>query len=273
MLNFARAVQGVAAATVNVTSLALVSAAFPEPKLKAWAIGIWTAIASTAISIGPTLGGVMVQRTGWRTIFMVNVPVGVVVLLLTWRFVAESKDARPRTFDVPGQLLFIAAVGAFAFAVIEGPRAGWVSAEILGLFVASALALAGIRRLGAPQRRPDDGPDALPRPHVLAGDRDDLRRAVRDLRDAARDHAVPAERARLLADGRRPAAAAVQRERDARLAAGGQARGVGGLAAAHPLGPRDPDGRLRGPHRRGCRARRRSSSSASRSSAWAGRCA
>jgi len=154
MLNFARAVQGVAAATVNVTSLALVSAAFPEPKLKAWAIGIWTAIASTAISIGPTLGGVMVQRTGWRTIFMVNVPVGVVVLLLTWRFVAESKDARPRTFDVPGQLLFIAAVGAFAFAVIEGPRAGWVSAQILGLFVASALALAGFvvweRRSGDP---------------------------------------------------------------------------------------------------------------------------
>ena len=125
VLNLARAVQGVAAATVNVTSLALVSAAFPEPKLKAWAIGIWTAIASTAISIGPTLGGVMVQRTGWRTIFMVNVPVGLVVLLLTWRFVAESKDARPRTFDIPGQLLFMAAVGAFAFAVIEARgRAG-----------------------------------------------------------------------------------------------------------------------------------------------------
>jgi len=154
MLNLARTVQGVAAATVNVTSLALVSAAFPEPRLKAWAIGIWTAIASTAIAIGPTLGGVMVQRTGWRTIFMVNVPVGLVVLLLTWRFVAESKDARPRTFDVPGQLLFIAAVGAFAFAVIEGPRAGWVSAQILGLFVASALALAGFvvweRRSGDP---------------------------------------------------------------------------------------------------------------------------
>ena len=143
VLNLARAVQGIAAATVNVTSLALVSAAFPDPKLKAWAIGIWTAIASTAIAIGPTLGGVMVQRTGWRTIFMVNVPVGLIVLLLTLRFVAESKDARPRTFDIPGQVLFMAAVGAFAFAVIEGPRAGWVSAEILGLFLASGVALAG----------------------------------------------------------------------------------------------------------------------------------
>src|SRR6185295_9798961 len=66
VLNAARAVQGVAAATVNVTSLALVSAAFPDPKQKAWAIGIWTAIAATALAIGPTLGGLLVDRTGWR---------------------------------------------------------------------------------------------------------------------------------------------------------------------------------------------------------------
>ena len=142
VLNLARAVQGVAAATVNVTSLALVSAAFPDPKLKAWAIGIWTAIASTAIAIGPTLGGFMVQQTGWRSIFMVNVPVGLVVLGLTWRFVAESRDGRPRTFDIPGQLLFMTAVGAFAFAVIEGPQAGWLSGEILTLFVVAGVALA-----------------------------------------------------------------------------------------------------------------------------------
>src|SRR6188474_1495055 len=110
VLNLARAVQGVAAATVNVTSLALVSAAFPDPKQKSWAIGIWTAIASTALAIGPTLGGFLVQRAGWRIIFLVNVPVGLAVLVLTRRFVQESRDERPRTFDLPGQLLFIAAV-------------------------------------------------------------------------------------------------------------------------------------------------------------------
>src|SRR5678815_2824608 len=75
VLNAARGVQGIAAATVNVTSLALVSAAFPDAKQKAWAIGIWTAIASTALAIGPTLGGILVQRSGWRIIFHVNVPV------------------------------------------------------------------------------------------------------------------------------------------------------------------------------------------------------
>lgn len=142
VLNLSRAVQGVAAATVNVTSLALVSAAFPDPKQKAWAIGIWTAIASTAMAIGPTLGGILVQHSGWRIIFLVNVPVGLAVLGLTWRFVAESRDESPRRFDIPGQLLFIAAVGAFAYAVIEGPRAGWLSAEILGLFALAGGALA-----------------------------------------------------------------------------------------------------------------------------------
>ena len=141
VLNLARGVQGVAAATVNVNSLALVSAAFPDPKLKAWAIGIWTAIASTAIAIGPTLGGFMVQQTGWPSIFIVNIPVGLIVLVLTWRFVAESRDERPRTFDIPGQLLFMTAVGAFAFAVIEGPQASWLSGEILTLFAVALAAL------------------------------------------------------------------------------------------------------------------------------------
>jgi EmrB/QacA subfamily drug resistance transporter len=138
VLNLARGVQGVAAAMANVTSLALVSAAFPDPKSKAWAIGIWTALASTAMGIGPTLGGFMVQQTGWRSIFMVNIPVGLVVLALTWRFVAESREERPRTFDISGQLLFITAVGAFVFAVIEGPQAGWLSGHILTLFVVAA---------------------------------------------------------------------------------------------------------------------------------------
>src|SRR5262249_12422694 len=142
VLNGARAVQGIAAATVNVTSLALVSAAFPDPKQKSWAIGIWTAIATTALAIGPTLGGLLVQRTGWRIIFNVNVPVGLAVLVLTWLFVQESRDPRHRTFDLPGQLLFITFVGAFAYAVIEGPGEGWRSAGILGLFAAAAIALA-----------------------------------------------------------------------------------------------------------------------------------
>lgn len=138
VLNVARGVQGVAAATANVTSLALVSAAFPDPKEKARAIGIWTAIASIGTAVGPTLGGVLVEHWGWRSIFLVNVPVGIVVVLLTLRFVNESRDERPRSLDVVGQALFMVTVGALAYAVIEGPKSGWTSPGILALFAASA---------------------------------------------------------------------------------------------------------------------------------------
>ena len=138
----ARGVQGVAAATVNVTSLALVSAAFPDPKAKARAIGIWAAIAGVANAVGPTVGGVLVETIGWRSIFWVNVPVGVVVTLLTLRYVDESRDDHPRTLDLVGQGLFMAMVGAFAFAVIEGPKRGWTAPTILALFALAAIALA-----------------------------------------------------------------------------------------------------------------------------------
>jgi EmrB/QacA subfamily drug resistance transporter len=141
ILNFARAAQGVAAATANVTSLALVSAAFPDPKQKAHAIGIWTAIASVGTAVGPTLGGFLVEHMGWRSIFLVNVPVGLLVVWLTLRYVAESKDARPRSFDIGGQLLFMVTVGSLAEAVIEGPKSGWGSPLILGLFAVAAVGL------------------------------------------------------------------------------------------------------------------------------------
>jgi EmrB/QacA subfamily drug resistance transporter len=139
VLNIARGVQGVAAATVNVTSLALVSAIFPDPKQKAHAIGIWTAIASAGLAIGPTLGGVLVEQFGWRSIFLVNVPVGILVVFLSLRYVAESRDERSRQLDLPGQTLFIVAVGALAYALIEGPKSGWGSPLILALFAIAAI--------------------------------------------------------------------------------------------------------------------------------------
>ena len=78
VLNIGRGLQGVGAATVNVASLALVSAAFPNPKRKVRAIGIWTGIASLGLAIGPTVGGVLTETIGWRSIFFVNVIVGAI---------------------------------------------------------------------------------------------------------------------------------------------------------------------------------------------------
>jgi EmrB/QacA subfamily drug resistance transporter len=140
VLNASRAIQGAAAATVNVTSLALVSAAFPEPAAKARAIGIWAAIAGCSNAVGPTLGGFLVETVGWRSIFWVNLPVGIVVVALALRHVEESRDPRTRSLDAVGQVLFMLAVGTFAYAVIEGPHGGWTRPLILACLAVAAVA-------------------------------------------------------------------------------------------------------------------------------------
>jgi EmrB/QacA subfamily drug resistance transporter len=138
-LNLARGLQGVGAATVNVASLALVSAAFPDPAAKARAIGLWTGIAAVGLAIGPTLGGVLTEGLGWRSIFLINVVVGVVAVVLTQVFVAESKDPAERGLDLPGQILFIAGIGTLTYALIEGPHTGWLSPVIVSLLVISVV--------------------------------------------------------------------------------------------------------------------------------------
>src|SRR5215216_1049382 len=139
VLNVGRALQGIGAATVNVASLALVSAAFPDPGAKARAIGIWTGIASVGLAIGPTVGGFMTESLGWRSIFLVNLVMGVVGIVLVRAFVDESSDPAKRGLDLPGQVLFIVAVGMLTYGLIEGPHTGWRSPLILFLLIGSGV--------------------------------------------------------------------------------------------------------------------------------------
>lgn len=137
VLNIARGLQGVGAATVNVASLALVSAAYPDPAAKAKAIGMWTGIAAVGLAVGPTLGGLMTEHIGWRSIFAVNVVIGLLAVVLVYRYVAESRDPSDRGLDPVGQVLFLVGIGALTYALIEAPQRGWVSPLIVGLFAAS----------------------------------------------------------------------------------------------------------------------------------------
>lgn len=141
VLDVARGVQGLAAAAVNVTSLALVSAAFDNPKAKARAIGIWSAIAAIGLALGPTLGGVLTEAFGWRSVFVVNVPIGLAAMVATWVYVAESRDPTPRSFDVAGQALYVVGIGGVAFAIIEAPQLGWTAPAILGALALFVVAM------------------------------------------------------------------------------------------------------------------------------------
>lgn len=139
-----RMLQALGGSMLNPVALSIVASTFPDPKERARALGIWGAIFGVSMAAGPLLGGALVESVGWRSIFWVNVPVGVVALALTARFVPESRAERPRRFDLVGQALLIVALLALTSAVIDGRRAGWSSWAIVAgftVFVVSAVAL------------------------------------------------------------------------------------------------------------------------------------
>lgn len=137
-----RAAQGAGAALMMPATLALISAAFP-PKQRGLAFGIWAGVSAMALAIGPLLGGVIVEHIDWSWIFFLNVPVGVLGLLVGRMVIAESRDPmRERRLDLPGLLTSGGALFALTFALIEASRLGWGSAAILGLFAAAAAGFA-----------------------------------------------------------------------------------------------------------------------------------
>jgi MFS transporter, DHA2 family, methylenomycin A resistance protein len=134
-----RAVAGLGAALEIPTSLAILTVAYRDRKERAHALGVWASCNGLAFVIGPTLGGVLVDSVGWRSIFLLIVPICVLALVLTMTSVPESTDPKGRSLDAPGQALAIAGLGALSLAVIEGPRWGWESIGGVAAFVASAL--------------------------------------------------------------------------------------------------------------------------------------
>jgi EmrB/QacA subfamily drug resistance transporter len=96
------------------------------------------------MAAGPLVGGLLVDSVGWRSIFWINLPVGLAALLLTWRYVPESRAPKPRRPDPVGQLLVIALLGSLTYAIIEAPSAGWTSPRILAFAALTVCALAGL---------------------------------------------------------------------------------------------------------------------------------
>ena len=137
----ARAVQGVGAAMVTPTALAIIAVTYPDAKERARAVAIWSAIGALALAVGPLLGGVLSQHVSWGWIFFVNVPVGLITIPLAQTVVVESTAEETRRLDLPGLSLSAAGLTALTWALIEGGSRGWTSAPIL---VAFALAVVGL---------------------------------------------------------------------------------------------------------------------------------
>jgi EmrB/QacA subfamily drug resistance transporter len=135
-----RALQGLGASMLNPVALSIVANVFTEPKARAHAVGVWGAVSGMALALGPLLGGALTQSIGWRSIFWVNVPIGIGTIILAAVYVPESKAARARTFDPVGQALVFVGLTTLTYAVIEGPHSGWGSPLIRGLFAMAGLA-------------------------------------------------------------------------------------------------------------------------------------
>ena len=121
-------------------SLSIVRNTFHDPKERAQALGIWSAIFGVASACGPVVGGILVSSVGWRSIFWVNVPIGAAMIAAAIRYVPESRAPHPRRVDLPGQLLMIAFLASLTYAVIQGPVSGWTAAPILTLLAVAARA-------------------------------------------------------------------------------------------------------------------------------------
>jgi MFS transporter, DHA2 family, methylenomycin A resistance protein len=139
LLIAARAIQGVGAAILVPNSLALLNHAYPDETERGRAVGIWAAGASLALTAGPLAGGGLIALIGWRSIFLVNLPIGLAGLWLTWRYAEETTRSPTHKLDLPGQAAAIGALGLLAGALIEGGAIGWSSAWVLAGFAAAAL--------------------------------------------------------------------------------------------------------------------------------------
>jgi EmrB/QacA subfamily drug resistance transporter len=149
-----RGMQAIGGSMLNPVAMSIIANTFTDDAARAKAIGVWGSVAGLSLASGPVLGGLLVSGIGWRSIFWINVPVGLIAIVLTQRFVPESRAEQPRRLDPPGQLLVIAMLGCLTAGIIEGPRSGWGSASIVALFAVVVLAAIALVVLESRRREP-----------------------------------------------------------------------------------------------------------------------
>lgn len=139
-LVFYRALQGVGMAMISAVGVAILIAAFP-PSERGKALGIMSIVTGAGITIGPVLGGFLIDHLGWPSIFYIRVPLALAGLVLSWVAISKSTEKSRRAFDIRGALLLLGFMSFLVIGINQGPRLGWSSPLLLSLFAASAMLL------------------------------------------------------------------------------------------------------------------------------------
>jgi len=136
-----RAIQGAAGSALTPMAMGILTAMFANPSARARVLGIWSGTFGIGMATGPVIGGVLAAIWGWRSLFLINIVPGLAGLALSVLVMPQSRAARPRRLDPPGQVLVIAFLACLTGGIIQGPSAGWGSATVLAAFAVAAAAL------------------------------------------------------------------------------------------------------------------------------------
>jgi EmrB/QacA subfamily drug resistance transporter len=141
VLDGARAIQGIGAAMLFASSLAILADAFPEPSERGTAFAVYGATIGASFALGPLIGGALTSGVAWQAIFLVNLPLGVFALATTFVWVRESRDPAPRGLDWPGQATLAGGLFLLVLALLRGNQLGWGSTQIIAMLAGAAALL------------------------------------------------------------------------------------------------------------------------------------
>ena len=141
-----RMLQAVGGSMLNPVAMSIITNTFTDPRERAQAVGVWGAVVGISMAMGPVIGGALVSSAGWRSIFWINIPVGIVAIVLALRYIPESKAPRARRIDPVGQVLVILLLSSVTYGIIEAPSRGVSSPPIVGAFALALICLLGLLR-------------------------------------------------------------------------------------------------------------------------------
>src|ERR671918_386498 len=139
----ARAFQGLGAAIITPAALSILSTTFAEGRERNIALGVWGAVGGFGAAAGVLLGGILTDALSWEWIFFVNIPVGVAAFVLAPLLLAESRDARVKSFDAPGAVLVTGGLSLLVYAITQAGQEGWLAGRTLSVFAAALVLLVG----------------------------------------------------------------------------------------------------------------------------------